>query len=300
MCGCCQKPKPLSEFHGPAENLFYLCKPCVKAKNQKYRKNNQKKLYEYERMPARRHGRVVRANKVFNGPVVNLHDYENLIKQPCKYCGGKLEEAGVGLDRVDSSKGYAPDNVVPCCNKCNEIKNDSSLELLLEHLPKFIEGAKKLLTSRPSAKALNAFEKDLSFGNSAEEYLFNTDPEKFERLDGRKGDLRLTKSKKIIEVKTERRSDEQTPNIFVEKISNKNKGTKGGPWAASDNGCEYISYIFWPTKKIFTYKIKPLLNFLETKKYKPFEVTVSGSKAVGFIVPRADIAHLEISIEELK
>jgi len=58
---------------------------------------------------------------------------KKLFKQPCYYCG--LEPAQIahdkgmkgsfiynGLDRVDNTKGYAPDNVVPCCKHCNSAK----------------------------------------------------------------------------------------------------------------------------------------------------------------------------------
>lgn len=42
----------------------------------------------------------------------------------CFYCQGDLPSQGVGLDRCDNLKGYEPDNVVPCCAKCNRIKGD--------------------------------------------------------------------------------------------------------------------------------------------------------------------------------
>jgi len=32
-----------------------------------------------------------------------------------------------GIDRVDSSKGYVENNVVPCCKRCNVAKNDMSI-----------------------------------------------------------------------------------------------------------------------------------------------------------------------------
>jgi hypothetical protein len=50
--------------------------------------------------------------------------YDKLIKQPCFYCGGVLNETGGGLDRVDPTKGYLTDNVRPCCLACNQAKND--------------------------------------------------------------------------------------------------------------------------------------------------------------------------------
>lgn len=33
-----------------------------------------------------------------------------------------------GIDRIDSSKGYIEDNVVPCCKACNLAKNDTPFE----------------------------------------------------------------------------------------------------------------------------------------------------------------------------
>ena len=65
-------------------------------------------------------------------------DYDtvkNLIMSPCFYCGAEKSNHKVtknckegfdhnGIDRIDSSKGYTPDNVVPCCKICNKAKMD--------------------------------------------------------------------------------------------------------------------------------------------------------------------------------
>lgn len=56
-----------------------------------------------------------------------------LTQQPCHYCGILPKQVFKrevyngnclynGLDRVDSSKGYTLDNVVPCCGTCNKGK----------------------------------------------------------------------------------------------------------------------------------------------------------------------------------
>lgn len=47
-------------------------------------------------------------------------------QKPCHYCGDPIET--VGIDRVDSSKGYVPGNMVPCCSMCNFMKLTSSRE----------------------------------------------------------------------------------------------------------------------------------------------------------------------------
>ena len=65
--------------------------------------------------------------------------FKELSKQDCHYCGAKPnnihrspEGNGVyaynGLDRVDNNKGYAIDNVGPCCKKCNYAKKASTLQ----------------------------------------------------------------------------------------------------------------------------------------------------------------------------
>lgn len=41
----------------------------------------------------------------------------------CQYCQFPLPASG-GLDRIDNSKGYAPENVVPCCTVCNKTRGD--------------------------------------------------------------------------------------------------------------------------------------------------------------------------------
>lgn len=42
----------------------------------------------------------------------------------CDYCLAPLGKYGVGLDRINNSKGYTIDNIVPCCGNCNKLKNN--------------------------------------------------------------------------------------------------------------------------------------------------------------------------------
>jgi hypothetical protein len=55
---------------------------------------------------------------------LTVSDLETLWLSPCSYCGGPLPTAGAGLDRLDNSKGYDLDNVVPCCGDCNRLRGD--------------------------------------------------------------------------------------------------------------------------------------------------------------------------------
>lgn len=57
---------------------------------------------------------------------ISPREFYSFWDKPCEYCGGDIE--GIGLDRIDSSKGYHAGNVIPCCKTCNVMKMDSSVE----------------------------------------------------------------------------------------------------------------------------------------------------------------------------
>lgn len=75
--------------------------------------------------------------------------FYDLTQQNCDYCGkpplqcrkarvkGKLSSFIFnGIDRVDSSVGYIPDNCVPCCKVCNLMKMALGLEEFKAHIVK--------------------------------------------------------------------------------------------------------------------------------------------------------------------
>lgn len=55
---------------------------------------------------------------------ISFGEYEQLLSEGCFYCGKSLieTETGAGLDRIDNSKGYTFDNVLPCCRMCNGVR----------------------------------------------------------------------------------------------------------------------------------------------------------------------------------
>jgi hypothetical protein len=83
-----------------------------------------------------------RTEKLFQ---ISEDTFAHLISEPCDYCGqapsqklwqGTLDTERQafrwnGLDRIDSSKGYTEDNVVPCCTSCNLMKSDKTREEFL-------------------------------------------------------------------------------------------------------------------------------------------------------------------------
>jgi hypothetical protein len=68
---------------------------------------------------------------------ITMEKFLELSQDKCAYCNRqpftiRKNVSGNfvynGIDRVDSSKGYTLDNVVPCCKNCNRAKMDQSLE----------------------------------------------------------------------------------------------------------------------------------------------------------------------------
>lgn len=75
-------------------------------------------------------------NRTFN---LSVDFFKKIIKKPCHYCGGYSTEydpksRGNGIDRKDSSIGYVENNCVPCCSRCNFIKNNMSGTEFIKHI----------------------------------------------------------------------------------------------------------------------------------------------------------------------
>ena len=58
---------------------------------------------------------------------IDIDEFETLVNSHCHYCNEYDPEKVIGIDRVDSSKGYKINNVVGCCCDCNRMKGDLSV-----------------------------------------------------------------------------------------------------------------------------------------------------------------------------
>jgi hypothetical protein len=76
---------------------------------------------------------------------ITKEDLSRITKENCFYCGlppsSKMDTTETyghyiynGLDRLDSSLGYSKDNIVPCCTRCNQMKNNMSLKDFFERV----------------------------------------------------------------------------------------------------------------------------------------------------------------------
>lgn len=106
---------------------YYICRKC----NCK-----QQKLFRLRKPWVGRTNNLIGRLKVEGHKCFISKDIiHNLISSPCAYCGEIMNNFN-GLDRVDSSKEYTIDNVVPCCKYCNWAKNDLSVKEFKEHINK--------------------------------------------------------------------------------------------------------------------------------------------------------------------
>lgn len=78
-------------------------------------------------------------------------EFYDISQQPCHYCGDTLSNTKKvvyklggefkynGLDRVDNTKGYTLDNVVPCCGICNVMKMTLEYDDFIDRIHRIAE-----------------------------------------------------------------------------------------------------------------------------------------------------------------
>lgn len=74
---------------------------------------------------------AVRKNVEFR---ITLEEFSEIVTKPCYYCKTYKETEVIGIDRIDSLKGYAMGNIVPACQVCNMMKNNLTTQEFIEHI----------------------------------------------------------------------------------------------------------------------------------------------------------------------
>jgi hypothetical protein len=124
-CTRCKVEKDLSEFYNRSDKKSKdgkqsFCKACgLEKKRIWYSKHSS------DPKARRMHGanEAKRRGLEFSIP---LKEYSAILSKGCYYCAADIgRNKGVGLDRLDNSKGYVKDNVVSCCTACNLGRNNN-------------------------------------------------------------------------------------------------------------------------------------------------------------------------------
>lgn len=112
------------------------CTLAVRKPKVSFSERRINRLFTSFKVRARRRNLVSNLSKIL---------FVELADSDCYYCGNKPankeNDRGKiytyqGIDRVDNSKGYEVDNVVPCCIVCNKMKKAMGQEEFLLHILK--------------------------------------------------------------------------------------------------------------------------------------------------------------------
>ncbi len=127
---------------------------------------------------------------------------------------------------------------------------------------------------------------DLSYGEAREAAFLKMFPF-LKKVPGYKEDFVLPNGEKV-ELKAERRTALQTPNIAVEVISSYRRS--GAIFNAVRNGCKYICYMFG-CGSVFIYNCK-LLSCVARRLSKNGVIDVWNSNAKIVLIPRRAVVCL--------
>lgn len=136
-CCRCGETKALTDFPKTGKTRGgggrrYDCKPCYAAAFRERERTDLHRAVTTYRRNAKAAGRAFELTEEAAAAYFNA---------PCAYCGTTTE--GLGIDRVDSSKGYVEGNMVPCCTLCNRMKSDLPREVFLTHVERILTFARK-------------------------------------------------------------------------------------------------------------------------------------------------------------
>ena len=140
-----------------------------------------------------------------------------------------------------------------------------------------------------------SFKADLAFGQDAEVEFHKLYPWLI-REDGRKYDF-STPTGKLVELKTEKRTTAETPNVALEISSS--VGRVGCIRNSFGYGVHYLVFSYADGKH-FVYDCTSVFIYLISNAYRYRSVLVSNGsyQTTVVLVPRADLKALEVRLED--
>jgi len=168
-CSYCKGTLAISNFHKDAsrdDGFGAVCKSCKReehrakyqndseyrekrnASRKKWRQENIELVRERNKKYAAKRNLSLEgklAKYKYNAKKRNLsweltdEEFELYWQKPCTYCGDEI--AAIGIDRIDSSKGYTIKNTTSCCEVCNRVKMAHDKDFMKNHLAKMLKNA---------------------------------------------------------------------------------------------------------------------------------------------------------------
>lgn len=143
ICKKCGEKKDISQFcpyteerkKGLTRNICRKCKSKAQINNIKNNPERLAKTKEYMKVYYKKYSEIAKVksyrfqDKKRKMPSITLEEFRNQIKENpyCFYCEN-TNISLLGLDRLDNNKGHSLENVVSCCEKCNNILSDLPYE----------------------------------------------------------------------------------------------------------------------------------------------------------------------------
>lgn len=174
LCSKCEQTLPITDYvkrKDAKDGLSYHCKSCVRAykdsrkeslrvyqrayqqenkgrlarkAREEYQQGGRRKTYakEYNQTPRGKFSTYKTAAKARDLPFdTTFEAFTTFWQKPCTYCGDPIDT--IGIDRVDSDKGYEFGNLVPCCTDCNLMKRHHSYDKFINKIKQVLEHQKK-------------------------------------------------------------------------------------------------------------------------------------------------------------
>ncbi len=132
---CSKQEKQLKkEYYSNYSKQYYIKNIDKKAE---YRANNKLKIKEKNQSARGRYSVYKSKCKMKSIEFdLTLEVFDQITKLKCYYCDS-LENNGInGIDRIDNNLGYTQNNITPCCQICNYMKNNLSKDLFFEQIIK--------------------------------------------------------------------------------------------------------------------------------------------------------------------
>lgn len=138
------------------------------------------------------------------------------------------------------------------------------------------------------------FDRDLRFGQRAEREFMGIHPWELVKSTDRRWDFETPEGLRV-ELKTDTYDPAKTPNLFMERWSDIDRGTPGSIWRACED--EVDVFIYWFVAGRFWMECRTpisLRNFLDihTKSLKLEKVTNKSWVTGGYKVRRDEVEHL--------
>jgi hypothetical protein len=162
VCTVCRQYKLLDDFYYCKHGISSACKACQRKARRAYYLANRD--IELQKAKCYRAGQCHAYYKLYAKTYVltiagcyssykcgakkrglafrlTLKQFAQFWKKPCTYCGSAINT--VGLDRINSARGYFLDNVAPCCTICNRMKLDYTVSNFVRYCERVVKNKKR-------------------------------------------------------------------------------------------------------------------------------------------------------------